>query len=919
MMKRVYSAASVATLALMMTIFLKANPVCAQTILNVGSGQTYATVQSAVNAASAVQVDTINLVTSPITENGIIVNKNIVIRGQGMNTTILQGDFVAGLAPDRVITVQAGKSLHLMNLTLQNGTAPAGVDMGGAGSAGGDGQNGGGIYNAGNLKITRCKIANNYAGKGGNGRPSSIPAIGSPVTATTGGNGGHGGGVYNTGTLYVYQSEFSGNKSGTGGNGGVAGDGYVGGSVAGSLAGGPGADGGNGGNGGYGAAIYNTGTMHFKESTFCNNSCGNGAAGSAGGTGGAGIMSPKALYPAGAGGTGGIGGNGGIGGFGSIYNNSVIDSIINCTFYGNAAGNGGNGGTGGFGGAGARGTDSIQSPVTGLAFTGGTGGQAGDGGHGGNGAAAGNGGALYCTAAASVNYMVNTTITANVAGAAAGNGGDGGSCGAIGLGGSASPTPPGISGQPGQVGTNGSGGNAAAGGVGGGFYNFTGLTLLKNNIIAGNSYTPSIATGGAPGSQIIGNSGTSGSNGTAGSSPDVIGTFSGTYNIIGKLNGSNFVNGTNNNICGTIAAPVIAQLGPLADNGGYSQTVIISASSPAKDAGNAANAPAKDQRGKPRNGTIDIGAYEYYAPSLTLSDAGNIWEGDENGKLITVTIDEDVFVNPINTAGFTVNALPAGVSKGTVTRVDGHHVTIALSGNRTTDYDADITDVEVVVNESQLAGLTSGFMDDNTGITLHAYVETATISTVGTLLESSLNGDTIQLSLDQDHFIDATLLASNFTLSKAPAGVSVASVHYVDPTHADLILGFTGTDFDTDSTHVRVIVNEIELYGVANLSSSNMITIKAVVESGIQQAQENVDFAIFPNPADQTLNLILPDVSGSVQCIITDPDGRIWMNRSLSANQGRVSLDVSDLSNGIYFVRITGGEFVRAEKLLIQH
>src|SRR5207302_822938 len=55
-----------------------------------------------------------------------------------------------------------------------------------------------------------------------------------------------------------------------------------------------------------------------------------------------------------------------------------------------------------------------------------------------------------------------------------------------------------------------------------------------------------------------------------------------------------------------------AQVGPLADNGGPTQTHLPQADSPAVDNGTASGAPARDQRGYVRAGTApDIGAAEF--------------------------------------------------------------------------------------------------------------------------------------------------------------------------------------------------------------------------------------------------------------------------------------------------------------------
>jgi len=58
-------------------------------------------------------------------------------------------------------------------------------------------------------------------------------------------------------------------------------------------------------------------------------------------------------------------------------------------------------------------------------------------------------------------------------------------------------------------------------------------------------------------------------------------------------------------------------LGPLADNGGPTQTHALLAGSPAINAGDNNGCPATDQRGvsRPQQGTCDIGAYEYVPPA----------------------------------------------------------------------------------------------------------------------------------------------------------------------------------------------------------------------------------------------------------------------------------------------------------------
>jgi hypothetical protein len=66
------------------------------------------------------------------------------------------------------------------------------------------------------------------------------------------------------------------------------------------------------------------------------------------------------------------------------------------------------------------------------------------------------------------------------------------------------------------------------------------------------------------------------------------------------------------------------QLGPLAPNGGPTQTLAIAATSPALDAADTAACPATDQRGvgRPQGTGCDIGAFELEVHALTVSTTG---------------------------------------------------------------------------------------------------------------------------------------------------------------------------------------------------------------------------------------------------------------------------------------------------------
>ncbi|MGB8452654.1 MAG: S-layer homology domain-containing protein [Anaerocolumna sp.] len=134
--------------------------------------------------------------------------------------------------------------------------------------------------------------------------------------------------------------------------------------------------------------------------------------------------------------------------------------------------------------------------------------------------------------------------------------------------------------------------------------------------------------------------------------------------------------------------------------------------------------------------------------SIMITDDG-IWEGEEDGKEIIVSISGGTFANTISSSNWTVDNLPAGVAKGTVVKVDAHTVRITLSGNATVDYGTDITNVSVSCPVTDYVDSTGGAaLTANTGVTLRAYaatLERITITTPATKLTYTV-GDSLDLS-----------------------------------------------------------------------------------------------------------------------------------------------------------------------------
>ena len=210
-------------------------------------------------------------------------------------------------------------------------------------------------------------------------------------------------------------------------------------------------------------------------------------------------------------------------------------------------------------------------------------------------------------------------------------------------------------------------GNQTAGNYGGGVFggNASNVTIDSSTVTLNSA---AVSGGGVVtfGSTTFNNSIIAGNTATAGNSVDAAGTganFTGNFNLLGASDG---VTGTGN--VGSVTDPL---LGPLADNGGLTQTHALLPGSPALGAGDPSVVfdPVEfDQRGlgftRVAGPTIDIGAFERQTevPSLIVNTSSDVVDdtdfvtslpeailfANSNPGADTITLTTDVVLTQIN-------------------------------------------------------------------------------------------------------------------------------------------------------------------------------------------------------------------------------------------------------------------------------
>jgi FG-GAP-like repeat len=163
----------------------------------------------------------------------------------------------------------------------------------------------------------------------------------------------------------------------------------------------------------------------------------------------------------------------------------------------------------------------------------------------------------------------------------------------------------------GNIGTSAQSGSVA------GVYVYSGNTMFINTIVAGNTNVAGASDIGGPG------------------------TVSGSNNLIGNGGSGGLASGVDGNLVG-VANP---GLGPLADNGGPTQTMALLPGSPALRAGTAVSGLTTDQRGQPADlPSPDIGAYQDGPVPFIVATAGGQLQGWLDG-LPETTYRIDVFAS----------------------------------------------------------------------------------------------------------------------------------------------------------------------------------------------------------------------------------------------------------------------------------
>ncbi len=194
-------------------------------------------------------------------------------------------------------------------------------------------------------------------------------------------------------------------------------------------------------------------------------------------------------------------------------------------------------------------------------------------------------------------------------------------------------------------------------------------------------------------------------------------------------------------------------------------------------------------------------------------------------------------------------------------------------------------------------------------ITFNTLNQSVTPPTVATLTANSIN--------DRSATLRGTITAGSEVISnqgfewKATSATTWTPVTVV-PVNDTIIYLLTGIEPETN----------YEFKAFATTATATTFgTVQAFVTLGLNEIDGSViTVMMYPNPASQETKLVVTGLQGEVKITISDVQGRIINTINTRAHNNKVeeTINVSDMANGVYYVRLQNDQISRTQKLIVK-
>jgi Secretion system C-terminal sorting domain len=169
-----------------------------------------------------------------------------------------------------------------------------------------------------------------------------------------------------------------------------------------------------------------------------------------------------------------------------------------------------------------------------------------------------------------------------------------------------------------------------------------------------------------------------------------------------------------------------------------------------------------------------------------------------------------------------------------------------------------------------------------------------------------LNNSTVTLNWQKDNAVNF----SHFELQRSTDGKNFNPVTSIYPAAAASQQSFSYTD------DISFINNSLVYYRLKMIDKNGIFSFseikKLVTKTG------NTDISVFPMPAANVMSVMVPQAwqGKPTKYLITDVTGKTILSKSV-ANTGQTeTFDITTLSQGVYFLKVTCGNLTESQKII---
>jgi hypothetical protein len=182
------------------------------------------------------------------------------------------------------------------------------------------------------------------------------------------------------------------------------------------------------------------------------------------------------------------------------------------------------------------------------------------------------------------------------------------------------------------------------------------------------------------------------------------------------------------------------------------------------------------------------------------------------------------------------------------------------------------------------------------------------------------NGDRIELIYSWDTVLNTWQLREKQELFYDDSGNWLGHADYLWDIEFDVWVGINKLELMYDENENRIgsiyyLWDSVFNDWIAN-SKSEYYWSSMIV--GINENPNAVSFSIYPNPSSGKVNLITENINSTLTVELLGVNGQLYYSQQLEVSNNYYTIDLPEVSKGIYLLKVQGKDFVKTEKLMIK-